>query len=168
MFVIYHDYVHETILQKSKTARCLFVVFGIYSLAPITIWKSSHNHHHRHNSKLYGSGIGSFPVYTKVKFEKCSSKGKLKYLFTRHPLTILFGYVFTFLSGMCILPVIHKFRKHIDSLIAFVIHFGIQGLLIYYGGWRAWMFFSIVPHFISCAIGAFLFYVQHNFPGVNL
>ena len=72
MFVIYHDYAHEAILQHSLLATCIFTLFGMYVLAPTGIWRRSHNHHHNHNSKLFSASIGSYPVFTKSKFEKCS------------------------------------------------------------------------------------------------
>ncbi|MBL7984019.1 MAG: fatty acid desaturase, partial [Flavobacteriales bacterium] len=53
LFVIYHDYLHHAILQHSKVARAFFVVFGMFMLAPVSIWERSHNYHHAHNSKLY-------------------------------------------------------------------------------------------------------------------
>ncbi len=167
MFAIYHDYLHEAILQRSPFAKGLFTFFGIYVLAPPRIWKRSHGYHHKYNSKLYRSSIGSYPVYTKARFEKCSSKEKKQYLFVRHPMTILFGYIFTFLFGMCIQPLLVNFKKHLDSFLALLFHFSIQFFLLYFSGWQALLFFSIIPHFIASAIGAYLFYVQHNFPGVS-
>ena len=166
IFVIYHDYVHEAILQDSAIAKCIFTFVGIYVLAPISIWRRSHNYHHKFNSRLYKSSIGSYPIYTRSKFEKCSSREKKHYLFVRHPLTILFGYIFTFLYGMCIQPLINSFSRHIDSLCALLFHFSVQFILLHFLGWQALLLFSITPHFIASAIGAFLFYAQHNFPGV--
>ena len=90
-------------------------IFGILALSPASIWKSSHNHHHNHNSKLRGSHIGSFPIMTKDQFLKSSKRERVQYLFMRHPLTILFGYVSVFLGGMCILPLFEKLR---DTTIA--------------------------------------------------
>ena len=61
-FVIYHDYAHNSILQKSLPAKWLFTFFGLFILAPLSIWRRSHDHHHHHNSKLYTSSIGSYPI----------------------------------------------------------------------------------------------------------
>src|ERR1700752_5431972 len=36
-FIIYHDYLHHAILQKSKFAEFIFTAFGIYILAPTSI-----------------------------------------------------------------------------------------------------------------------------------
>lgn len=167
MFVIYHDYVHEAILQHSLLAKCIFTLFGMYVLAPTGIWRRSHNHHHNHNSKLFSASIGSYPVFTKSKFEKCSSWEKRRYLIIRHPITILFGYLSTFMYGMCIQSMINSFRKHVDSLYALLLHFSVQCIILYFFGWQSFLLFSLVPHFISGAFGAYLFYVQHNFPGVT-
>ena len=132
MFVIYHDYVHEAILQHSLLAKCIFTLFGMYVLAPTGIWRRSHNHHHNHNSKLFSASIGSYPVFTKSKFEKCSSWEKRRYLIIRHPITILFGYLSTFMYGMCIQSMINSFRKHVDSLYALLLHFSVQCIILYF------------------------------------
>ena len=69
--------------------------------------------------------------------------------------------------GMCIQSILNSFRKHVDSLYALVLHFSMQGIILYFFGWQSFLLFSLVPHFISGAFGAYLFYVQHNFPGVT-
>ena len=68
IFVIYHDQQHHAILPKSRLAEGLMRGVGILALSPSSIWRSSHNHHHSHNSKLRGSHIGSFPIMTKDNF----------------------------------------------------------------------------------------------------
>jgi omega-6 fatty acid desaturase (delta-12 desaturase) len=166
-FVIYHDQQHHAILPRSKAAEVLMQVFGILALSPSSIWRSSHNHHHHHNSKLRGSHIGSFPIMTKDQFERSSRAKRFGYLFVRHPLTILFGYVFMFLFGMCLNPFINHPRKHFDCLVALIVHFGISVALVIYGGWTALLLTQLLPSLITYAIGSYLFYAQHNFPGVS-
>jgi omega-6 fatty acid desaturase (delta-12 desaturase) len=92
MFVIYHDYQHHTILYQSKMAKLLFSAFGIFILAPASIWKRSHDYHHAHNSKLFTASIGSYPIMTRQRFLEVTPAEKRAYLASRHPLTILFGY----------------------------------------------------------------------------
>ncbi|MBC8097332.1 MAG: fatty acid desaturase [Akkermansiaceae bacterium] len=167
LFVIYHDQQHYAILSKSKVAEWLMKIFGILSLSPSSVWRSSHNYHHNHNSQLRGSHIGSFPVMTRNQFLKCSRGRQIKYLFIRHPLTILFGYIFAFLFGMCLYPFFNKPKEHFDCAIAFVVHFIISAALLYFFGWQTLVLAQIIPHFVACAIGTYLFYAQHNFPGVS-
>ena len=166
IFVIYHDYMHDTILKKSKWADILFTLVGGYVLAPKRVWKRSHDYHHKHNSKLFKLFIGSYPVLTLEKFNRSKKREQIAYLFVRHPLTILLGYFFTFMWGMCIYPLLTGFTKHIDSLFALFFNFLLQLSVIYYLGWSTWVMFSLIPHLISGALGAYLFYVQHNFPAV--
>lgn len=166
LFVIYHDQQHHAILPKSKAAEGFMWVFGILSLSPSSIWRASHNHHHNHNSKIKGSHIGSFPIMTREHFEKAPRRARWLYLFMRHPLTILLGYLTVFFHGMCARPFAMKPREHWDCLIALLVHAGIAGCLIGFVGWQAWLLTQIVPHFIASAIGSYLFYAQHNFPSV--
>lgn len=166
LFVIYHDQQHHAILPKSKLAEYFMRAFGILALSPSSIWRSSHNHHHNHNSKIKGAHIGSFPIMTKSHFEKASRSARLIYLFTRHPLTILFGYFFVFLHGMCLRPFAMKPREHWDCLLSLLVHAGIGTALVVFFGWQAWLLVQVMPHFITYAIGSYLFYAQHNFPDV--
>jgi omega-6 fatty acid desaturase (delta-12 desaturase) len=166
-FVIYHDQQHHAILPRSKIAEGLMRVFGIFALSPSSVWRSSHNHHHNHNSKLRGSHIGSYPIMTKDQFRRSPRGKRIMYLFVRHPLTILFGYVFMFLQGMCIYPFFNHPREHLDCLVAVLVHVAIGVALYTFGGWQAWVFAQLIPHFVMDALGSYLFYAQHNFPGVS-
>ena len=167
LFVIYHDQQHEAILPGSRLAEGLMRIFGVLALSPSSVWRSSHNHHHNHNSKLRGSHIGSFPIMTKAQFLKSSKATRFNYLFMRHPLTILFGYVFVFLHGMCLYPSLTKLREHFDCLIALVLHVLLAATITWFFGWTALLLSLVIPHFIASAIGSYLFYAQHNFPGVS-
>ena len=68
-FVIYHDQQHHAILPKSRLAEGIMQVFGILALSPSSIWRSSHDHHHKHNSRLKSAHIGSFPVTNTGSFD---------------------------------------------------------------------------------------------------
>src|SRR5882724_5813236 len=147
-FVIYHDQQHHAILPRSRLAARLMRIFGILALSPSSIWRSSHNHHHNHNSKLRGSEIGSFPIMTNSQFLKSSASTRLKYLFMRHPLTILFGYLFVFLYGMCLAPFLDEPKKHYDGLAALLVHAAIGVTLFHYWGWPGLLLTQTMPHFI--------------------
>ncbi len=167
LFVIYHDQQHHAILPRSRLAELYMKIFGILTLSPSTIWRSSHNHHHNHNSKLRGSHIGSFPIMTKTHFLRTTPGKRFRYLFMRHPLTILFGYIFVFLHGMCLLPFYNEPRKHFECLVAVFVHIIIGVGITYFFGWQALLLTQTLPCFIAFAIGSYLFYAQHNFPGVS-
>lgn len=167
LFIIYHDYLHRAILQKSLFANAVFTLYGLYILAPVNIWRRSHDYHHTHNSKLYASSIGSFPIVTREKFLAFTKGEQALYLFIRHPLTIMFGYLFAFIYGMCILSFYRNPGKHWDSVIALLFHFGIGAMIFTLSGWQIFILAFLLPALVSSAIGSYLFYAQHNFPGVT-
>ncbi len=167
MFIIYHDHQHHTILTRSKTADFIMTIFGMYMLSPTSIWKRSHDHHHNHKSKLFSSSIGSYPIVTRKKYLEMSRGDRFLYLAVRHPVTIAMGYFSMFIVGMCLRSFISNPRKHYDSLIALVLHVTVAVLLFVFVGWQAWFFMFFLPFFIAFGMGAYLFYAQHNFPGVE-
>lgn len=167
LFVIYHDQQHHAILPRSRLAEILMRVVGILVLSPSNIWRSSHNHHHNHNSKLRGSHIGSFPIMTRSQFLMSPASMRFKYLFMRHSLTMLGGYFIIFLYGMCLNPFFNDPKKYYDSLIALLVHIAIGVGLTLAWGWQGLLLTQTIPHLIASAIGSYLFYAQHNFPGVS-
>jgi omega-6 fatty acid desaturase (delta-12 desaturase) len=167
MFIIYHDHQHHSILTHSRLANFIMTVFGFYILSPTSIWKRSHDHHHNNNSKLFSASIGSYPIATKRKYEEMNGRQKFEYLAIRHPLTIALGYFSMFIFGMCIASFISNPRKHYDSLIALIIHITISVLLFIFVGWQIWFCLFFLPFVVAFAMGAYLFYAQHNFPGVT-
>jgi acyl-lipid omega-6 desaturase (Delta-12 desaturase) len=165
MFTIYHDYQHHAILQSSVTASLLMKAFGIFILAPQNIWKRSHDHHHTHNSKLTIHGIGSYPTICKSRYVTLTRKEQLTYLVNRHPLTVIFGYFTLFIYWLNVKSFVQSPAKHLDSLLALVLHLSASYYIYTTFGpstyWIAWF----MPFFLAFAIGSYLFYCQHNFPG---
>lgn len=166
LFVIYHDHQHHAILAKSTLAGMFMKIWGILVITPSSIWTHSHNHHHNHNSKLRSAHIGSYPVMTKARYLKASRKERLAYLAMRHPLTIFLGYFTIFIVGMCIVPFKESPKAHKDCGIALLIHIGLYVLVGFTLGVPGILFTLLIPFLIACAMGAYLFYAQHNFPSV--
>lgn len=167
MFVIYHDHQHHAILNNSKLANFIMYWFGIYILAPTSIWKRSHDFHHKHNSKLHVSDVGSFPTITREEYEALSKSDQFKYRAARHPLNIVLGYLTIFMFSFCINSIVKSPRKHLDCGYALVIHFALGLGLYFIGGISAVILTLILPIQIACMLGCYLFYVQHNFPGAS-
>lgn len=167
MFIIYHDFQHHAILHRSLPASIIMTAFGILILAPQSIWKRSHDYHHAHNSKLFSASIGSYPIATKNKFLSMTPGEKRTYLAIRHPLTIIMGYFSMFIVGMCLSSFLSSPKRHLDSLLALVLHITLISFTITLAGWQIWFFAIFIPFFIASAMGAYLFYAQHNFPATT-
>jgi acyl-lipid omega-6 desaturase (Delta-12 desaturase) len=167
IFVIYHDYQHRAILQNSWLAQLIMRGVGVYLLAPETIWRRTHEHHHNNNSKLTISGIGSYPTISKRRFLTLTKKEKQIYLVNRHPITILLGYLTLFIYWLNLKSFFQSPGKHLDSLLAIVLH-GVGAYLVWkYFGLTGLMLSWIFPFLLSFGMGSYLFYCQHNFPGAT-
>jgi acyl-lipid omega-6 desaturase (Delta-12 desaturase) len=168
LFVIFHDHQHRAILPKSRLADIFMRIFGMCSICPSTVWRRTHDDHHAHNCQLRIENIGSFPIMTRECFENSSTADKVKYLFMRHPLTLLFGYVTVFFYSLSVVPAVTAPRRHWDAWPAVLIHLGLATFLVLAYGWLAYVLTMGIPFLIAGALGAYLFYAQHNFPGVLL
>jgi acyl-lipid omega-6 desaturase (Delta-12 desaturase) len=167
LFVIYHDYQHNAILQRSALAAQIMKAIGIYLLAPQTIWKRSHDYHHNNNSKLTISGIGSYPTISVDRYLKLSARERSIYLVNRHPLTVIFGYFTLFVYWLNLKSFIQSPGKHLDSLLALAMHFAAGYAIFYYFGSITFFLAWFTPFFLAFGIGSYLFYCQHNFPGAK-
>lgn len=167
LFIFFHDHQHGAILRRSKIADGLMHVVGIWLLAVSSVWKETHDYHHRNNARLIGSAIGSYPVVTPRMWRRMSPAQKRTYRVTRHPLTMAFGYFTVFVLGMALSPFRRDPSRHWMGPLAIVTH---AGLFVLWGvlfGWTAALLAIVVPVFVATGLGSYLFYAQHNFPDVE-
>jgi acyl-lipid omega-6 desaturase (Delta-12 desaturase) len=163
MFVLYHDHQHGAILRRSRAARILMSLYGILTLNPPSPWNRSHNHHHANNSKLLGASIGSYPIMTVEAFARAGRWKRFQYALARHPLTIFMGYLTVFLYGMTLRPFLLNPRQHLDCAAALGLHGALIAMCALLDP-AALLFTLGLPLFVASALGAYLFYAQHNFP----
>ncbi len=166
-FIFYHDYLHAAIFRNSRVGHGFMVVAGYYFLAPIPVWRETHNYHHKNNAKLLGSAIGSYPTVTVGIWKGMNAKQRLAYRFARHPLTMLFGYFTVFIGGMCVSAFLRAPRKHWQGALALLVHLVVYVVLGVFVHWSSAVLGALVPLVVACALGSYLFYAQHNFPSAN-
>lgn len=167
LFIIYHDFQHGAILERSPLASVMLWLYGLYTLSPPSIWNRSHDHHHKHNAKIFGADIGSYPVMTTEAYAEATPWQRRWYAISRHPLTMASGYATVFLYGMCLRPLFLDVRRHVDGALAILLHLGVIALLAR-RGLEAPLLAVVLPIWISSSLGAYLFYAQHNYPAVKL
>ncbi len=167
LFIFYHDFQHQAILTHSRLARAIMGMYGMLVLSPPSVWNRSHDHHHKHNSKDLLSSMGSFPTMTCSQYADASWLERLQYYWSRHPFTIIFGYITVFMIGMCVRAACVNPRMHKDAILALILHVGIGAVLLWLG-WDKLVLGLILPLGVACGLGSYLFYAQHNFPGCIL
>jgi acyl-lipid omega-6 desaturase (Delta-12 desaturase) len=162
-FVTYHDYMHGTILRDSPAAKAVFHAYAVLGLAPASSWKKTHNYHHGHVGQVSALGIGAFPLMTLSMWKKASVAEHAWYRLERHPLTVLFGYFMIFFLSLCVLPLVHDPRKHLDAALSILAHGGLIALLWIAGGFDTAFYVVLLPMFLAGAFGSYLFFAQHSF-----
>lgn len=177
-FILFHDFMHSALLYRSRPAKAIFDVFGLLVLAPPRYWRYSHNFHHANVGKpINGQGgsipvitsdVGSFPLMSTEQWRGASSWQRLRYRAIRHPLTILMAYVTIFGIGLCLAPLLKHPRKYWDGALSLLAHGGIVTVVWVFGGLPTAFFAIVLPFALAAALGAYLFYAQHNFEGMRI
>lgn len=167
-FVLYHDYLHGAILRRSWLAQAGFWLFGLIIVTPPRSWRRTHNFHHAHVGQRTAPSTGSFPLMTTQNWRTASLLQRLAYRISRHPLTILCGYLTVFLWSICLLPLLTSPRKAWDSALSVVAHAAVVAGLWYCLGLPAVVFAFLVPISLAAALGGYLFYAQHTFEGIRI
>lgn len=177
-FILYHDFLHGSLLRNSTIARPMFHTFGMLMLTPPRYWRFSHNFHHGNVGKpvksengdelLFTSDLGSFPLMTVEKWKYATFLERLRYRVARHPLTLLFAYPAVFLFNITLLPLLKRPKRYWDGAAAIVLHAALVAGLWLLLGFDGLFFSFLLPYGLAAAIGAYLFYAQHNYEGLHV
>jgi acyl-lipid omega-6 desaturase (Delta-12 desaturase) len=172
-FILFHDFMHNSLLHDSRVAKLILHLFGLVMLTPPRHWRFSHNFHHAHVGQILGtssgsfpvvtSDMGSFPLMTTVMWRNATVWQRLRYRTSRHPGTILLAGVTIFLFTSCLVPLLRNPRKYWDGALSLAAHGGVMALLWAWDGWPAVFWGFLLPFYIASALGAYLFYAQHTF-----
>jgi len=167
-FILYHDFQHGAILPGSRLARAIFSVYGALNLTPPRSWRASHNFHHANVGRIAASDVGSFELMTTEMWDRASPLERFRYRLNRHPVTILFAYFTVFFFSVCLLPLIRTPAKNWDSALSILAHGGALTLLWGFGGFDSAFYTLLLPMAIAAAVGGYLFYAQHSYPGMRI
>jgi acyl-lipid omega-6 desaturase (Delta-12 desaturase) len=166
LFIVQHDCGHGSFFRSPRVADIVGSAIGVLTLTPYHYWKKAHAMHHATSGNLEHRGFGDIDTLTVDEYLALSAWGRFKYRMYRHP-AVLFG----------VGAVLHFFVRHrlptivprtwtrarwsivwTDvALAAFVVG---MGLLV---GFRQFLMVHIPLMTLSCSMGVWLFYVQHQF-----
>jgi acyl-lipid omega-6 desaturase (Delta-12 desaturase) len=168
LFIFYHDTLHGALFSRDPLAQGLMSLVGIYLLTVRSVWQETHDHHHQNNARRLGSAVGTYPILSVGMAARLSPGARFRYRLTRHGLTMLAGCLTLMLGGMVAAAFVRQPRRHWGGLAAVLTHVLLYTALAWHWGWVTATCALIVPSALSMAIGAYLFYAQHNFPGLKL
>lgn len=167
-FILYHDFMHGSILRGSRPAKVMLHGLGLLMLVPPQSWRESHNYHHANVAKLNLPAIGSYPIMTATEWRQASRRRRFFYRLSRHPLTILSAYLTIFGFTITIQPLLKSPRKNWDSALSLLVHGLVIASLWLLAGPATAFLVLVLPFTLAAAVGAYLFYAQHSFPGIKM
>lgn len=172
VFILFHDCCHGSLFNTQRANDVVGVFTGFMMATPYQAWRKSHCIHHATTGDLDRRGTGDIYTMTVDEYLAAPKLGRLGYRVMRHPFTlfVLGGPLVFFVLNRLPMVFVKKPDK-LDKWELFNIHLttviGLSQFLPAYllGGWQA-----VVIHFfaanVAASSGIFLFYVQHQYPGV--
>ena len=167
-FILVHDYMHGSLLTGSWLARVLFNAQGVLLLTPPRVWNETHNHHHANTARLAAPASRHCCAVQVVKVPEAGALERVAYVAERHPLSILFAYPFAFFGALSLVPFLRNPRRYWSAGLAVAVHVALSAAVLHFAGWGVYLSAMLLPLFAAYALGAYLFFAQHNFPDVVL
>ena len=168
LFIFYHDTLHGALFARAPLAQGLMSLVGVYLLTIRSVWQETHDHHHQNNARQFGSMIGTYPILSVAMAARLTPWALRRYRLARHGLTMLAGYLTLILGGMVGAAFIRQPRRHWGALVTALLHAAVFAAIAWQWGWVTALCAQVVPSVLSMAIGSYLFYAQHNFPGLKI
>lgn len=166
LFIVQHDCGHGSFFRSPRVADIVGSAIGVLTLTPYHYWKKAHAMHHATSGNLEHRGFGDIDTLTVSEYLALSRWGRLKYRLYRHPV-VLFG----------VGAVLHFFVRHrIPTIVPrswtrarwsiFWTDVALAGFIVGMGllvGFRQFLMVHVPLMTLSCSMGVWLFYVQHQF-----
>jgi omega-6 fatty acid desaturase (delta-12 desaturase) len=166
LFIVQHDCGHGSFFRSPRVADIVGSALGVLTLTPYHYWKKAHAMHHATSGNLEHRGFGDIDTLTVSEYLALSRWGRFKYRLYRHPV-ILFG----------VGAVLHFFVRHrLPTIVPrtwtrarwsiFWTDVGLAGFIVGMGllvGFRQFLLVHVPLMTLSCSMGVWLFYVQHQF-----
>lgn len=166
LFMIQHDCGHGSYFRSQKLADAVGFAIGVLALTPYHYWRKTHAIHHAHSGDLDLRTFGDISTKTVEEYEAMSRLQRLGYRIYRNPF-VLFGpgAAFHFL-------VKHRFPWDIprrwkrEWRSVWWTNAALAGLLA--AAWATtgldrFLLVQLPVTLFACALGVWLFYVQHQF-----
>lgn len=166
LFIVQHDCGHGSFFRSPRVADIVGSAIGVLTLTPYHYWKKAHAMHHATSGNLEHRGFGDIDTLTVEEYLALSPWGRFKYRLYRHP-AILFG----------VGAVVHFFIRHrLPTIVPrtwtrarwsiFWTDVALAGFVVGMGllvGFRQFLLVHVPLMTLSCSMGVWLFYVQHQF-----
>lgn len=166
VFILQHDCGHGSFFTAARANHIVGTLLGALTLTPYDCWRRQHAIHHASNGQLDHRGIGDVDTWTVDEYRAASGWRRLGYRLYRNPL-VLFG-----IGPIVHFGVLQRFTRtlpgdwtlerrsvHVTNLLVA----GGIALCVWLVGPLAFLKIHLPVMAIAASLGAWLFYVQHQF-----
>ena len=166
LFMIQHDCGHGSFFKSRRARDWVGRVIGVLLLTPYEYWRKTHAYHHAHSGDLTFRGFGDIDTFTVKEYLSLSRMKRLGYRLYRSPAILLtIGPLFHFIVKHRFPWDIPRGWKHAWRGVwwtnaAIVAVVAAMWMTI---GLKEFLMIQGPVTFLACALGVWLFYVQHQF-----
>ena len=168
IFIIFHDCGHGSFFQSRRANRITEFLTGVLTFTPYRQWTHDHALHHATAGDLDRRGTGDIWTMTVREYIEASRWKRFIYRLVRNPI-VLFG-----LAPWFVYLVQQRFpssnsgrRERRGVLYTNVALLAVVTLMTLTIGLKAYLMIQLPIVIFSSAAGVWLFYVQHQFEGVE-
>ncbi|HUF69037.1 MAG TPA: fatty acid desaturase [Longimicrobiales bacterium] len=166
LFMIQHDCGHGSYFESRRARDLVGFFIGVLTLTPYQYWRRTHAYHHAHSGNLDLRGFGDIDTLTVNEYLSRSSLGRLAYRVYRNPIVLLgIGPSFHFLVKHRFPWDVPRSWKQAWSSVWWtnLCLAAIWIAMAFTIGLRDFLLVQTPITLLTCALGVWLFYVQHQF-----
>lgn len=166
LFMIQHDCGHGSFFKSRRAATIVGHWIGVLTMLPYGYWKQTHARHHAHSGDLDLRGFGDVETLTVDEYLALSPKEQLHYRIYRHPF-VLFG-----VGALWHFVLKQRYPYNVPKSwtsawrsvwLTNLSMAAVVGVVVFLVGWQRFLMIQIPVIVITCSVGVWLFYVQHQF-----
>lgn len=169
LFMFQHDCGHGSFFESKWLNNGIGSLLSVITLTPYDQWRSTHAFHHANNGNLDQRGVGDIHFFTVNEYLDLPFSKRLGYRIYRHPLVFfVLGPIYLFVLKHRIPIRAPDGRTRVVSVtltnLAILGLFGATSLII---GIQTTAKTQLPITWLASIFGVWIFYVQHQFEGVN-
>ncbi len=166
LFILQHDCGHGSFFRAKWLNDAVGCMLGVLVLTPYAYWRRQHALHHATSGDLDRRGMGDVHIATVAEYVNLPPLSQLWYRIYRNPV-FFFG-----IAPVVYFAVLQRFTTGVprswnkERLSVHGTNLALLGCLIaavWFIGLRPFLLVQLPVIVVASSIGAWLFYIQHNF-----
>lgn len=167
LFILFHDCVHGALFKARWANNVVGYLCGVLVFTSFEDWRFSHLRHHVSYANLDARGYGDIWTMTLGEYQDSSAWTRLLYRLYRNPVVLFgLGAIFTFNLGHRLPTRKVRRAERMSVLFTNLLIVAVALVAARLMGWRTYLTIQLPVLWLAGVAGIWLFYVQHQFPGV--